>query len=794
MQHGTATPRPDPASASRGGPRRLALARGAAFGIWAGSLAALVDAGATSISGFQGNTLWFLLYSWALLVLCTGCAGIAFAGWLELLRVGFERGSRAERSAWRPGAGELMHATAAALPVLAFVFWVPSTWVLERWAGLAPKARGLVVVCYGLLFLGTVSVSWAARWLAGRHARAAAPRLDGLLLALLLLVAAACYAVDRVVLVGLYEELHYGLFGGFLLSVAAFVVLGAATLRRFRPALMAGRARLAPLPVPLLGVALAIVLLGELVVPDVFGPSQSLGFSKLIETGRALTDFDSDGVSGLFGGSDCDGFDANSGPDRFDFPGNGADEDCSGSDARWPEPRPAVEFPVPDLAGHDVVIITVDALRADHLGLMGYPRNTSPNLDALARRSVVFERAFAAAPATYDSLPSLFSGLYPSNVPRDYAKQPRSKKWRKTRFDEREYVYQVGAEAPLLAERFRRRGYHTVGCSWVALLPLLGLARGFERFEQPRSCRRTLAKAKDRPEPLFFWTHLFAPHSPYAVDPRFDFGREAIDRYDSEIARDDAEIGALLALITERGRADRTIIVVSADHGEEFREHGGQFHGSRLYRELIHVPLLLHVPGMAPARITAPVETLALAPTLCELVGLEKPCIDHDGVSLLRTIARPDQALGGAFSEVHRRGLGSTLRSLYDERFHLIHDLRRDRFELYDVIADRDEQHDVARQHPKVVARMSEALRGRPMYRAARLFEAYAASADPVLLARGLPILQDDRLLEHALDELAERPTPLTAEHLRHLAKRPGLREDLRARALAAAERATSSR
>jgi arylsulfatase A-like enzyme len=755
----------------------------------AGTIAALIDAAATLSGGFEGSSVEFLLYSWALLVLWTGCVGIAFAGWLELLRAGFERGRSPERSAWRRRGLRLLRCTAAALPALAFVFWVPSNWVMERWAELAPRARGLVVLSYILLFLGTLSVSLSASWLAGRYARTAPPRFHSLLPLVLLLLGAACYVADRVILVGLYEEFHYGLFGGFSVCIAAFVVLGAAALRHVRPALEARGPRLSALSVPLLAVALSLVVAFEFAVPDVFGPSQSLAFSKLVATGRTFTDFDADGVSGLFGGSDCNDFDERSGPDQFDFPGNGTDEDCSGKDARWPKPRPRIEYPVPDLAGYDVVIITVDALRADHLGLYGYPRNTSPNLDALARRSVVFERAFAAAPTTYNSLPALFSGRYPSNVPRDYSTKPRNKKWKKSRFDERAYVYETGAEATLLAERFQRRGYHTVGCSQVLLLPLLGLARGFERFEQARNCRDALAKAKDRPEPLFFWTHLFAPHSPYEVDRRFNFGRKTIDRYDSEVAHDDAEIGALLALVTQRGRADKTIVVVSADHGEEFGEHGGEFHSSRLYRELIHVPLLLHIPGLGPTRIGAPVETLGLAPALCELVGLERPCEDYDAVSLLRTIAKPDEALGGAFSEVHRRGRGSTLRSLYDERFHLILDMTRDRVELYDVIGDRDEQHDVARQHPEVVARMSEELRGRPMYRAARLFEAYAERPDPVLLAQGLPILQDDRLLEHALDELGKRPDRTIAKHLERLATRPGLREDLAARALAVAAR-----
>jgi arylsulfatase A-like enzyme len=603
-------------------------------------------------------------------------------------------------------------------------------------------------------------------------------------------VAAACYAADRVILVGLYEEFHYGLFGGFLLSLAGCVVLGAAALRHARShARSDGMAAGGALPVVLLlSVAVVIVGGGELAAVNVFAPSQSLAFSKLVAMGRALTDFDRDGVSGLFGGSDCDGFDEDSGPAQFDFPGNGTDEDCSGGDALWPKPRPRLEYPVPDRSGYDVVIITVEALRADHLRLHGYPRNTSPNLDALAHRSLVFERAFSAAPKTWDSLPALFSGLYPSNIPRDYSTKKRNEKWRKSMFDGRRYVYEVGADTTLLAERFKRRGYHTVACSYVGLLPLLGLTRGFDRFVQSKSCRATLAEAKERPEPLFFWAHLFAPHEPYVRHREFDFGKKAIDRYDSEIAHDDAEIGALLELLAQRGRADQTITAVSADHGEEFREHGGEFHRLRLYRELIHVPLLLHIPGVEPARVATPVEILGLTPALCELVGLEGPCDDYDAVSLLRTLHHPGQALG-AVSEVYRRGLGTTLRSLYTERWHLLLDLERDSVELYDVSLDRDEQHDVGRQHPDLVAGLREELLGRIQYRPARLFEAYARERNPVQLARGLPVLQDERLLERALEELEKSPSPELTVHLEQLAARPGLRDDLRTRALAAAAR-----
>ncbi len=770
---------------------RSALLQGAAFGTLTGTLAALVDVSATLLAGFHGPPLWFAAYCWALLVLFSGWLGAAFAGWLELLRALFARGTISEPSAGRRVLF-VLRCLAAALPLLAFVWWVPASWVEEHWAELTSRGRALVGLSYLLLLLGTLVVSLCTAWLARHLASPSSARLARLLAPALLLLAAACYAADRVILVGLYDDFHYGLFGGFLLSLAASLVLGAVAFPARARAWARGGER-GTWPLLAFAVAVCVTWARDFAGADLFGPSQSLAFGKLVTTGRALSDFDGDGVSGLFGGSDCAGFDERSAPGRFDFPGNGTDEDCSGSDARWPEPRAQVDYPIPDRSGHDVVLITVDTLRADHLGAYGYSRATSPNVDALARRSLVFDWAFSPAPKTFDSLPALFAGLYPSNIARDYSRKNRDPKWRKSRFDERAYVYEVGPDSVLLAERFQQRGYHTVGCSYVPLLPLLGLARGFDRFVQARSCRKALAQTKKRAEPLFFWVHLYAPHEPYVRHPEFDFGGQAIDRYDSEIAKDDAEIGALLGLLEQRGRMDRTIIAVSADHGEEFREHGGESHTMNVYRELIHVPLVLHIPGVEPGRIAQPVEIMGLNPTLCELARLEGPCDDFDAPSLLRTLHAPEQA-EGAVSEVHRRGSGILRRSLYTERWHLVLDLQRDRVELYDVSADRNEQLNVAAEHPDVVASLHEQLLGRIRYRAARVFEAYASQQDPLQLARGLPVLQDEQLLEQALGELEKQPSPALVEHLERLAARPGLGAALLARARALRERSAATR
>src|SRR5690606_8118958 len=142
------------------------------------------------------------------------------------------------------------------------------------------------------------------------------------------------------------------------------------------------------------------------------------------------TDWDGDGVSSLMGGPDCGPFDAAVAPGNFDMPGNDLDEDCSGTSARWPDPGSVAEYAIPDHAQTPVLLITIDTLRADHLGCYGYRRDTSPAIDRLARESVRFHQAFSPAPKTYETFPALMTGLYPSNVPRDYA-HPRIRERKK---------------------------------------------------------------------------------------------------------------------------------------------------------------------------------------------------------------------------------------------------------------------------------------------------------------------------------------------------------------------------
>src|SRR5690606_26430119 len=316
----------------------------------------------------------------------------------------------------------------------------------------------------------------------------------------------------------------------------------------------------------------------EMVRPNVYGLSESLVFSKLINSARAYSDFDGDGSSAHFGSEDCDNWDASVGPGKFDFPGNGVDEDCDGSEPTWPPQLPDDPYPVVERNGYNVLLVTIDALRADHVGCYGYGRATTPVIDALAARSLVFENAYAQASKTLMSIPSLISGIYPSNLPRNY-EHPGLE-------GQRPGAFYIGEEVPVLAELFQKKGYRTVG--FVRFGVIGGLYRGFDDFRLKTKgiAKAALSAAKQVKEPFFMWAHYGFPHDPYEKHEGFDCGDSALDRYDSEIAWSDKQVGELLEVLRRRKLLDKTIVVITSDHGEEFGEHGGKYHRSLLHHEL----------------------------------------------------------------------------------------------------------------------------------------------------------------------------------------------------------------
>jgi arylsulfatase A-like enzyme len=343
-----------------------------------------------------------------------------------------------------------------------------------------------------------------------------------------------------------------------------------------------------------------------------------------------------------------------------------------------PSPKkyaPRVTASLPAIApGAHVVLITIDALRADHLGSYGYARAVSPKLDAFAATALRFERVYAQAPHSSYSLSSLHTSEYLHEV--------------------------VELNRPLpdatLARALAAHGYHTAAfytsgifhTEGERLAPLRDSAFGFKLFDhtdreseqQTDRVLQEVERIKQRGEPSsLLWVHYFDVHEPYQETT---FGSAEMDRYDSEILHVDREVDRLIRELD--ARLDKPVVVaITADHGEEFRDHGGVYHGSTLYDEQVRVPLLLRAPGLEPGKISAPVESIDLAPTLLSIVGAPVPASMRG-----RDLRAPPQP--AVFSAV------LTKRMALRWPHKLIADLRFGLYELYDLSRDPDERNNLA--------------------------------------------------------------------------------------------------
>ncbi len=367
-------------------------------------------------------------------------------------------------------------------------------------------------------------------------------------------------------------------------------------------------------------------------------------------------------------------------------------------------PPPATPAAHPASA-RNLVLITIDTMRADHVGAYGYSAARTPTLNRLAREGVRFDRAFAPAPITLTSHASLLTGLYPpGHGARDNGMAMRD-------------------AVPTLATALRNRGFATAAI--VAAFPLdkrFGLARGFDIYSDrmPRGSDGRLAN--ERParvvvdeavawlsslrmrggvaKPFFLWVHLFEPHAPYG-DPARDRGRSPIERYDDEIATADREAGRLVASLGPD--LDSTLVVAASDHGEAFGEHGETGHSLFVYDTTLRVALLMRGPGVRAARVVVdPVGLVDVAPTVLPLLGLPcgakiQPCGSIvDGIDLRPAIdgkALPARQLyAESFAPLLDFGW-SALRAVRDGRWKAI---AAPRPELFDVETDAGETRDLA--------------------------------------------------------------------------------------------------
>ncbi len=296
------------------------------------------------------------------------------------------------------------------------------------------------------------------------------------------------------------------------------------------------------------------------------------------------------------------------------------------------------------LTGWNVLLLTTDTTRADHLGALGNESVETPVLDGLAREGILCANAITPSPSTLPAHTSLLTGLYPVH----HGARANG-------------TFRVEERVTTLAERLRARGYRTGAViSAFVLDSRFGLDQGFELYHDDltRGVQRSPHMFRERPaelsnepalaflrehagEPFFLWVHYFDPHASYAPPEPF-LSRYADDPYDGEIAYSDAQIGALLSELEVLGVRERTLVVYASDHGEGLGEHGEETHSLLTYDATLRVPLLFHGPAGLPRGVVLRRETslVDVVPTVLELLGEEVPA-DFDGVSLLHPESSP---------------------------------------------------------------------------------------------------------------------------------------------------------
>jgi len=300
----------------------------------------------------------------------------------------------------------------------------------------------------------------------------------------------------------------------------------------------------------------------------------------------------------------------------------------------------------------NIILLSVDTLRADRLGCFGYAKPTSPNLDKLLHQGTLFMDASTNVPLTNPSFASLFTSRYPHEIGAI-----------------RNGIPMVDG-ITTLASIFKNHGYHTAAVisNWPLKRHLSNLAQGFDLYDDDFHEKRWLFFNSERDaeevtehavqwldsspqEPFFAWIHYSDPHAPYLKHDGFDFPGDGINssNYDSEVAYADHFIGELLKKMEAMDLPSRSLIVFISDHGESLGEHGYTGHGRNVYQPSMHVPFALIGPGiMAGARENARVQLLDLAPTTLGYAGIEVPP-DMRGLNLMPFIKGqapyPDRAI-----------------------------------------------------------------------------------------------------------------------------------------------------
>jgi len=441
--------------------------------------------------------------------------------------------------------------------------------------------------------------------------------------------------------------------------------------------------------------------------------------------------------------------------------GSGRKPETIAAQPRRPATGSAAQSLRAEAAGADLIWIVLDAARADHFGAYGHALETTPNIDALMAESIVFDEAYAAAPNTKAAVTTLFTGQFPTTHGAVGATEA------------------APSEIPVLPELVRAAGFRTVCFSANPYLSAhFGFDRGFDEFHEvfrevdleanqlgrvpaELMAEEAVKWLEENEHARFFaYLHFLEPHDPYAPPEPYDTmfvdqlpGRKRLASYDGNLRYADEAVGQVLDAIDRLGLAGHSVILITADHGEAFGEHGRFLHADTVYQETVHIPLSIRLPEGAAGRRSEIVCSTDMMPTLLDLFGLDLP-ETVQGRSRLALLA--GEAEGAPHYAVSRtRGKDQTGGVKHPEevcyaltvaKYTLLLGEEGRRLELYDRETDPAQRTNIADERPEVLRKLLAQ------------FEAWAdeQGSKPVVLGGTVSVAKDTR-------------TPLSARDEKHL-------------------------
>jgi len=432
----------------------------------------------------------------------------------------------------------------------------------------------------------------------------------------------------------------------------------------------------------------------------------------------SIVDMDGDGYSPLLGGGDCDDGRDDVNPEGIEIAGNGIDENCRGGDRDpeppWP-PRPTfVPLPPGIEEPRSCLLITIDALRPDHMSVYGYSRKTTPAMDAFASTGVRFTSAYSAAPTTRIAIPVLHAGRFLGEIA----------------WDRHVFPYKMRDSTTTMAEVLRDKGFKTaafvthryLGKQW-------NFTQGFDLVDESLVLKESIYRSKatgidlalktaswieeNARERFFIWVHIMDPHKRYLKhEDGTNWGNKPVDLYDGEIEYSDKAAGIMLDQLRMSGIENTTAVFIMADHGEFFGEHGRTTHGGCVWEEGNKIPLLIRSPGIKPSVTDCLTVHTDIAPTILNLFGIDGGRHGMSGASLVPEITgsgcEPDREVVVEMRYGPRSA--PNMRSLTGKRWKLIMNVKLGTFSLYDLALDPGESYNVSQEHRDIYTAMKERL------------------------------------------------------------------------------------